>query len=148
MGASAGVAAVLTAADSIIDYREKKKQQKANEKLLNQQQEVKEEENEIKKQILKDEKTNLLKTKLASQKAKLGASGLVSTTGSSAAYLSSLEKDTDEEILKKTSLSDLNLLNETANYDYRKKLNLLDQAKNDYDFSKSLVNNIFSKKLF
>ena len=90
----------------------------------------------------------MLKTKLASQKAKLGASGLVSTTGSSAAYLSSLEKDTDEEILKKTSLSDLNLLNETANYDYRKKLNLLDQAKNDYDFSKGLVNNIFSKKLF
>jgi ADP-ribosylglycohydrolase len=148
MGASAGAAIAISAVDTIVDYREKKKQQRESEKLLEQQQKITQEETEIKKQIIKDEKTNLLKTKLATQKAKLGANGLGATVGSSAAYFSRLEKETDNEIAKKTSLNDLGLLKDNANYDYRKNLNLLQKSKADYDVASGLAKSLFSKKLF
>ena len=94
---------------------------------------LKEEEINAKKEAYREEKTNLLKSKIATQRAKLSASGVDATSGSSSALISNLEKSVNDEIAQNDYFADLDLEKENANYNYKKKVNLLNASKNFYD---------------
>lgn len=143
MGNVANAVSAVTSAvgvvDNIVSYKNNKDKQKEENRILEEEKRIKEEQIEVKKQQYKEEKTNLLKVKLASQRAKLGANGINATSGSSVAYLSNLEKNVDEEIAKNDYFADLNLQNENNIYNYKKKVNLLNSSKNNYNvFSDTL----------
>ena len=141
MGTTAAVAAVKTA-ETIVDYREKRKQQKNEKKRIEEEHKLKEEEIAAKKKVYEEDKTNLLKAKIAAQRAKLSANGVNATTGSSAALISNLEKATNEEIAQNNYFSDLDLKKENANYQYKKRANLLNASKTLYDSTFSYANSM------
>ncbi len=133
MAATTAAVAAITAAENIVDYRQKRKQQKNEQKKIEEEHKLKEEEINTKKEVYREEKTNLLKAKIATQRAKLGANGVNATNGSSSALISNLEKSADEEIAQNDYFADLDLKNESVNYNYKKKANLLNASKTFYD---------------
>ena len=150
MGATAATAvAAVKTAENIVDYRHKRKQQKNEQKKIEEEHKLKEEEINAKKEVYREEKTNLLKAKIATQRAKLSASGVNATSGSSSALISNLEKSANEEIAQNDYFSDLDLKKENANYNYKKKANLLNASKNFYDSAFSVTStgvSLFNKK--
>ena len=139
MGATAAVAAAVKTAETIVDYRQKRKQQKNEQKKIEEEHKAKEEEINAKRKAYQEEKTNLLKAKVATQRAKLSANGVNATNGSSSALISNLEKSTNEEIARNDYFSDLDLEKENVNYNYKKKANLLDATKTRYDTAFSVA---------
>lgn len=123
MGTSVAVASVI--AKTALDYKDAKDEKKQ----LKKEKEIKEAEIKKKKEIYEQEKTDLLKAKIASKKASLAANGLGTTDASSAVLLGSMEKETDEDIANNEYFSDLNLSANEMNYNYKKNKNLLARRK-------------------
>ena len=123
MGTSVAVASVI--AKTALDYKDAKDEKKH----LKKEKELKEAEIKKKKEIYEQEKTDLLKAKIASKKASLAANGLGTTDASSAGLLGSMEKETDEDIANNEYFSDLNLSANEMNYNYKKNKNLLARRK-------------------
>lgn len=140
MGATAAAVAAVKTAESIVDYRQKRKQQKNEQKKIEEEHKLKEEEINAKKEVYREEKTNLLKAKIATQRAKLSANGVNATNGSSSALISNLEKNVNEEIAQNDYFADLDLQKENADYNYKKKANLLNASKTLYDSAFSVAN--------
>ena len=86
MGTSVAVASVI--AKTALDYKDAKDEKKQ----LKKEKELKEAEIKKKKEIYEQEKTDLLKAKIASKKASLAANGLGTTDASSAVLLGSMER--------------------------------------------------------
>ncbi|MBD5405975.1 hypothetical protein HDR59_05515 [bacterium] len=133
------VTAAVSAVGAVVNYEQERKKQKAEKKALNEQKKIDEARIAAKKQQYKEEKINLLNAKVASQRAKLGANGVDATSGSSAALISNLEKDTNEEIARNDYFSELDLNQENANYDYKSKVNLLNKSKTNYNLFSNTV---------
>ena len=123
MGTSVAVASVI--AKTALDYKDAKDEKKQ----LKKEKELKEAEIKKKKEIYEQEKTDLLKAKIASKKASLAANGLGTTDASSAVLLGSMEKEADEDIANNEYFSDLNLSANEMNYNYKKNKNLLARRK-------------------
>lgn len=140
MGAvNTAVNAAVSAAGAVINYEQERKKQKTEKKVLNEQKKIDEARIAAKKQQYQEEKINLLNAKIASQRAKLGANGVDATSGSSAALISNLEKNTNEEIAKNDYFSDLDLQKENSNYDYKSKVNLLNKSKTSYNLLSNTI---------
>ena len=126
MGTTAAiVSGVVSATKNIMDINDAKKSQK----LAEQEAEIQKETLNKKKELYNQEKHDLLKTKVASQKAKMAANGIDFTDGSSAVLIGSMERQTDDEIKNNDYFSDLALKENDLKYNYKKNKNLLKMRK-------------------
>lgn len=135
---------MLGAITGIFDHSDKNDRLRAQKKLMNKEIELKKEDIAKKKDVYKVEKTNLLKTKLASHRANMGASGVNTSSSSSEAVMSNLKKKTEEAINNNDFFNDLNLESSLNNYDYKKRINLLDDRKADFDLGVDIAEGIIS----
>jgi hypothetical protein len=108
---------------------------------LEQESKVKAAELNKKKEVFESGKRNLLKAKLSSYKALMGANGQNSTSASAGAVFRRLASETDEDIANNDFFLDLDLLLSRINFDDRKRKSLLDVGENDQYIS-------FMKKSF
>ncbi len=126
MGTTAAiVSGVVSATKNIMDINDAKKSQK----LAEQEAEIQKETLNKKKELYNQEKHDLLKSKVASQKAKMAANGIDFTDGSSAVLIGSMERQTDDEIKNNDYFSDLALKENDLKYNYKKNKNLLKMRK-------------------
>ena len=136
MGTTAAVlGGVVSTAKTVLDIKNAKKAKKQAK------QEAKIQEDTIKKkqELFNKEKQDLLKTKIASQKAKMAANGVDFTDGSSAVLIGSMEREADDEIKNKEYLSDLALSSNEINYNYKKNKSLLDMRKGELNLLNSFA---------
>lgn len=134
MGTTAAVlGGVVSTAKTVLDIKSAKKAKKQAK------QEAKIQEDTIKKkqELFNKEKQDLLKTKIASQKAKMAANGVDFTDGSSAVLIGSMEREADDEIKNKEYFSDLALSSNEINYNYKKNKSLLDMRKGELNLLNS-----------
>jgi hypothetical protein len=138
----AATAAIVSAAAAAYDATEKRKikkeEAKAEDKRYAEEKELKEKELVKKSEVFQTQKKNLLKVKLASQKAQMGADGLDSGSRSSNALMGRIEKDTDEELKNYEFFLDLNLDDLNSLYNYKKRKNLLSQESSSHNFRMDL----------
>ncbi|MDR1477256.1 MAG: hypothetical protein LBI17_03985 [Rickettsiales bacterium] len=147
MGATAAAIGVgASIYKDVMDYKNDKEAKKAEEKRLNEEKGIKEEELARKTKIYKSEKTNLLKAKVASHRALMGASGVAPDSGSSGAVVGRIERDVEEDINNDEFFADLNLRDMQSTYNYRKKKNLLDLESSRLNRDMAIVNS--ATKLF
>ena len=136
MGTTAAVlGGVVSTAKTVLDIKNAKKAKKQAK------QEAKIQEDTIKKkqELFNKEKQDLLKTKIASQKAKMAANGVDFTDGSSAVLIGSMEREADDEIKNKEYFSDLALSSNEINYNYKKNKSLLDMRKGELNLLNSFA---------
>lgn len=130
MGVSTGVVAgVASVAKTVMDIKESNDAKKAATEMAKQEKALADAEIKKKQQVYEQEKTDLLKSKLATKKATMAANGLDFTDGSSAVLLGNIEKEVDEDIKNNDYFSDLDLKTNELNYNYKKNKNLLSKDK-------------------
>ncbi len=91
-------------------------------------------------QIQEREKRDRLKKTLASQRARFGAQGLGSSSGSAAALLNGLRKDTEKSIADARNLNNMqtsNLLNQPAS---NNRINLLEHRQSQLGNMRGMIN--------
>lgn len=136
MGTSAAiVGGVVSASKTILDINDAKKEKK----LMKKEAKLQEENLKAKQKFYEEEKRNLLKSKIATKKAKMAANGVDFTDGSSAVLIGSMERETDDEMKNNAYFSDLNLQANEAKYNYRKNKNLLNMRKNSLNLLGSVA---------
>ena len=127
---AATTAIVVSAAASIYAANKERKIRKeavaAEDERNREEKAIKEQELLKKGEIFRAEKTNLLKARLASHRARMGALGLDAGSRSSNALMGSIEKEVDEQLGNDEFFLGLNLKNLGGVYSYKKKKNLLE----------------------
>ncbi len=127
MGTTAAiVGGVVSAAKSVMDIKDAKK----SKKIAKEEAKIAEETLKKKQELFEREKQNLLKSKIATKKAKMAGNGVDFTDGSSAVLIGSMEREAEDEIKNKEYFSDLNLASNDLKYNYKKNKNLLSVRKN------------------
>ncbi|MCR5506870.1 MAG: hypothetical protein K6F04_03420 [bacterium] len=130
MGTTAAViGGVVSAAKTVMDIQDAKK----SKKLAKKEAKIQEDNLRKKQELYEEEKRNLLKSKVASKKAKMASNGVDFTDGSSAVLLGSMEREAEDEIKNKEYFSDLALASNDINYNYKKNKNLLTMRKKSLD---------------
>jgi len=119
------VGGVVSAAKTVMDISDSKKAKK----LAKQEALIEAESINKKQELFEQEKQGLLKSKLATKKAKMAANGLDFTQGSSAVLLGSMEREAEDEIKNKEYFSGLDLQSNDLKYNYKKNKNLLNMKK-------------------
>lgn len=133
------VASVASGVNSYKHAKEEKKLAKQEAELAKKEAELQKAEIKEKQKIYEQEKKDLLKQRVASQKAKMASNGLDFTDGSSSVLLGSMEREVDQDIKNNEFFADLNLQSNEANYNYRKNKNLLKQKEASWNKTNSLL---------
>lgn len=136
MGTTATVlGGVVSAAKSVMDIKDARK----SKKLAQEESQIQQDTLKKKQELFKEEKQNLLKSKVASRKAKMAANGVDFTDGSSAVLIGNMEREAENEIRNNDYFSDLGLKSNDVKYNYKKNKNLLSVRKKGLDLLDSLV---------
>ncbi len=135
MGTTAAiVSGVVSATKAVMDINDAKK----SKRLAKQEAQIQNDVLNKKMELYKQEKNDLLKSKIATKKAKMAANGVDFTDGSSAVLIGSMAKATEDEIKNKEYFSDLDLKSNDIKYNYKKNKNLLTMNKKGLDLLGSL----------
>ena len=135
MGTTAAVVSgVVSATKAVMDINDAKK----SKRLAKQEAEIQKDVLNKKMELYKQEKNDLLKSKIATKKAKMAANGVDFTDGSSAVLIGSMAKATEDEIKNKDYFSNLDLEANDIKYNYKKNKNLLTMNKKGLDLLGSL----------
>ena len=136
MGTTAAiVGGVVSAAKTVVDINDAEK----SRRLAKKEAKLQEDNLKKKQELYKEERQNLLKYKIATQKAKMAANGVDFTDASSAVLIGSMERQAEDEIKKNEYFSDLGLKTNDLKYNYKKNNNLLRMKKSGLNLLDSFV---------
>ena len=136
MGTTAAiVGGVVSAAKTVVDINDAEK----SRRLAKKEAKLQEDNLKKKQELYKEERQNLLKSKIATQKAKMAANGVDFTDASSAVLIGSMERQAEDEIKKNEYFSDLGLKTNDLKYNYKKNNNLLRMKKSGLNLLDSFV---------
>ena len=129
------VGGVVSAAKTVVDINDAEK----SRRLAKKEAKLQEDNLKKKQELYKEERQNLLKSKIATQKAKMAANGVDFTDASSAVLIGSMERQAEDEIKKNEYFSDLVLKTNDLKYNYKKNNNLLRMKKSGLNLLDSFV---------